>query len=127
MAEKFPVELRSVRFRQRLSLWESWHRAAMTERARTLTAARLFPQETSAATAVFLCDPTRENAMPGGPQTARHCSIINNFSAEYAQSSAARIQNRPALLFHLSGQKRCRYIHRLELGGVRHGGAVFGQ
>ena len=57
-----------------------------------LTAARLFPQETSAADAVFLHDPTRENAMPGGPQTARHCSIINNFSAEYAQSSAARIQ-----------------------------------
>ena len=36
-------------------------------------------------------DPTRENAMPGGPQTARHCSIINNSSAEYAQSSAERI------------------------------------
>ena len=32
-----------------------------------------------------------ENAMPGGPQTARHCSIINNSSAEYAQSSAERI------------------------------------
>ena len=36
--------------------------------------------------------PTRENAMPGGPQTARHCSIISNSSAEYAQSSAERIQ-----------------------------------
>ena len=36
-------------------------------------------------------NPTRENAMPGGPQTARHCSIISNFSAEYAQSSAERI------------------------------------
>ena len=36
-------------------------------------------------------NPTRENAMPGGPQTARHCSIINNSSAEYAQSSAERI------------------------------------
>ena len=56
-----------------------------------LSAARLFPQETSAADAVFLHDPTRENAMPGGPQTARHCSIISNFSAEYAQSSAERI------------------------------------
>ena len=25
--------------------------------------------------------------MPGGPQTARHCSIISNFSAEYARSA----------------------------------------
>ena len=58
---------------------------------RVLPAARLFPQEISAADAVFLHDPTRENAMPGGPQTARHCSIINNSSAEYAQSSAERI------------------------------------
>ena len=41
--------------------------------------------ESGAATAVFLHDPTRENAMPGGPQTARHCSIINNSSAEYAR------------------------------------------
>ena len=62
-----------------------------SEPERVLPAARLFPQETSAADAVFLHDPTRENAMPGGPQTARHCSIINNSSAEYAQSSAERI------------------------------------
>ena len=31
---QFPVELRSVRFRQRLPPRESWHRAAMTERVR---------------------------------------------------------------------------------------------
>ena len=62
-----------------------------SEPERVLPAARLFPQEISAADAVFLHDPTRENAMPGGPQTARHCSIINNSSAEYAQSSAERI------------------------------------
>ncbi len=37
MAEKFSVKTQSIRFRQRLSLWESWHRVAMTERARTLT------------------------------------------------------------------------------------------
>ena len=61
------------------------------EPERVLPAARLFPQEISAADAVFLHDPTRENAMPGGPQTARHCSIINSSSAEYAQSSAERI------------------------------------
>ena len=62
-----------------------------SEPERVLPAARLFPQEISAADAVFLHDPTRENAMPGGPQTARHCSIINNSSTEYAQSSAERI------------------------------------
>ena len=33
MAEKFSVKTQSIRFRQRLSLWESWHRAAMNERA----------------------------------------------------------------------------------------------
>ena len=31
---------------QGLSLWERWHRVAMTERARTLTAARLLPVTT---------------------------------------------------------------------------------
>ena len=36
--------------------------------------------------------------MPGGPQTARHCSIINDFSTEYAQSEAARIPDRQRLL-----------------------------
>jgi len=55
-----------------------------------------FPQrrafaESGAANAVFLYDPTRENAMPERPQTLRHCSIKNNFSAEYAQSEAERI------------------------------------
>ena len=46
-----------------------------TERARPLPAARMFPQETSAANAAFLHDPTRENAMPDSPQAVRHCSI----------------------------------------------------
>ena len=36
MAGKFPVQVQSNRFRQRLSLWERWHRAAMTERASPL-------------------------------------------------------------------------------------------
>ena len=45
----------------------------------------------TAADAASRYDLSRENAMPGGPQTARHCSIINNSSAEYAQSSAERI------------------------------------
>ena len=105
---------------QGLSLWESRHRAAMIERARTLTAARLFPQETSAATAVFLCDPTRENAMPGGPQTARHCSIISNFSAEYAQSTttttAASGGNREELLGQRPARRKCRPRHDADAG-----------
>ena len=44
------------------------------DRVRTLPAARMFPQETSAANAAFLHDSTRENAMPDSPQAARHCS-----------------------------------------------------
>ena len=49
-------------------------RSEQTKRARTLPAARMFPQETSAANAAFLHDSTRENAMPDSPQAARHCS-----------------------------------------------------
>ena len=50
----------------------------------------------TAAHAASRYDLSRENAMPGGPQTARHCSIINNSSAEYAQSTAEGILNRQA-------------------------------
>ena len=39
--------------------------------------------ESGAAAAVFLYAPSRENAMPERPQTLRHCSIKNNFSAEH--------------------------------------------
>ena len=50
------------------------------ERSETegVSAARLFPQETSAAAAVSRYVPSRENAMPERPQTLRHCSIKNN-------------------------------------------------
>ena len=58
-------------------------------------AARLFPQETSAAPAVSLYDPSREKVILENPQIFQNCEIINNLSAEYAQSNAARIQNRP--------------------------------
>ena len=37
MTAKFLFKVQSAWFRQRLSLWESWHRAAMTERASPLT------------------------------------------------------------------------------------------
>ena len=72
--------------------------SAPAERPCTLKAGRkLIPQrrafaESGAAPAVSLHDPTRENAMPERPQTLRHCSIKNNFSAIYAQSEAERIK-----------------------------------
>ena len=37
--------------------------------------ARLFPQETSAAAAVFLYDPTREKAILENPQIFQNCEI----------------------------------------------------
>ena len=90
------------------------------EPERVLPAARLFPQETSAADAVSLHDPTRENAMPGGPQTARHCSIISIFSAEYAQSTttttAASGGNREELLGQRPARRKCRPRHDADAG-----------
>ena len=52
----------------------------------------------TAADAASRYDSPRENAMPGGPQTARHCSIINNSSADDTQSKAARILDRHAVV-----------------------------
>ena len=73
-----------------------------------------------AADAVFLHDPTRENAMPGGPQTARHCSIISNSSAEYAQSTttttAASGGNREELLGQRPARRKCRPRHDADAG-----------
>ncbi len=40
--------------------------------------------------------PPREKAILENPQIFQNCEIINNFSAEYAQSSAERIPNFPA-------------------------------
>ena len=51
--------------------------------------------ESSAANVVCRHDPTRENAMPSGPQTARHCSIINNSSADATATTAACGQRLP--------------------------------
>ena len=39
--------------------------------------------ESGAADAVPRYDPSRENAMPERPQTLRHCSIKNLFSAKH--------------------------------------------
>ena len=46
-------------------------------------------REPASAHAVCRYDLSRENAMPGGPQTARHCSIINNSSADATATTAA--------------------------------------
>ena len=60
MAEKFPVKPQSLRFRQRLSLWESWQsRQALTERASPL---KLF------AETVSLYGPPREKVAQKRPQ-----------------------------------------------------------
>ena len=56
----------------------------------------MFPQETSAAAAVYLYDPSRENGFQKRPQAFLKPEIINNSSAEYAQSNAEGIPNRPA-------------------------------
>ena len=37
METKFHAQVQSLWFRQSLSLWERWHRAAMTERASLLS------------------------------------------------------------------------------------------
>ena len=66
-------------------------RSERTEKARPFPAARMFPQETSAANAAFLHDSTRENAMPDSPQAVRHCSYKNKNSAVYGQSKAEAI------------------------------------
>ena len=39
-----------------------------------------------------------QKTTPDSPQTARHCSIINNSSADDTQSKAARILNRHAVV-----------------------------
>ena len=73
----------------------------------SVLAARMFPQETSAAAAACRCDPTRENGIAERPQTLRYSEIKNILSAIYAQSNAERISNRPACggIYH---KIRCR-------------------
>ena len=55
--------------------------------------------------AIFRCGPSRENAIPGRPQSARNRSNKNNISAEYGYSEAEAISNRFVrfALFHLHG------------------------
>ena len=67
-----------------------------------LRQAEAFPQrrafaESGAAPAVPGCDPSRENGIAERPQTLRYSEIKNNLSADYGQSKAEAISNRPAL------------------------------
>ena len=57
----------------------------------------MFPQETSAAASAFGYDSSREKAILENPQIFQNCEIINILSAEYAQSNAEGISNRPAV------------------------------
>ena len=68
MAVQFPAELQSVRFRQSLSLWERWHGASRDGEGEVAPRSAAIPQEAGAANAVFLYDPTRENANRENPQ-----------------------------------------------------------
>ena len=47
------------------------------------------------ADAVHRYDPSREKAILENPQIFQNCKIINNISADDAQSKAERISNRP--------------------------------
>ena len=58
----------------------------------------MFPQETSAAASAFGYDSSREKAILENPQIFQNCEIINILSAEYAQSNAEGIPNRPTLV-----------------------------
>ena len=61
----------------------------------------VFPQrraftESGAVNAAHRYDPSREKAILENPQIFQNCEIINNISADDAQSEAERILNRPA-------------------------------
>ena len=53
--------------------------------------------ESGAANAVSRYDPSREKAILENPQIFQNCEIINNLSADDAQSKAERILNRSAI------------------------------
>ena len=88
--------------------------------AKSLPAARLFPQETSAANAVCLYAPPVKKGIPERPQTLRYPEIKNHFSAEYAQSAttttAASGGNREELLGQRPARRECRPRHEADAG-----------
>ena len=88
------------------------------------TAARL---ASTGRAAVFLrVKPSRKNAFVA-LRRARQTHFLKNLSADYGQSTAEAIPDRPALFLHLLCQKGRCHRHRLALGVLRAGGAVLGQ
>ena len=81
---------------------------------------RMFPQETSAVAAVFLCDPTCEKATPENPQIFRSCKFKNNISAQYAQSTAEGIQNHKEAV-SMNYEQAMEYIHAVQWAGHKPG------
>ena len=96
IAVQFPAKVQSLRARQRLPLRGSWqNRQVLTEgvqSAKTFPPRHRFRRKQARQLPFAFTTPSRENAMPERPQTLRHCSIKNNFSAIYAQSNAERIK-----------------------------------
>ena len=71
--------------------------ACYTEISSVLRPQRRAFAESGAANAVFLYDPTCGNGVLKSPQAFQNPKIINNLSAEYAQSNAEGIPNRLVL------------------------------
>ena len=72
--------------------------AAKRQDERGTPAARMFPQETSAANAVHLCSPSREKAILENPQIFQNCELKIIFPLNMAKAHAAAIPNRPSPL-----------------------------
>ena len=121
---KFPTQAQSLRARQRLPLRGSWQsRQVLTEGVRqikTFPPRRRFRRKQARQLPFAFTTHSRENAMPERPQTLRHCSIKNNFSAEYAQSAttttAASGGNREELLGQRPARRKCRPRHEADAG-----------
>ena len=121
---QFPVQAQSLRARQRLPPRGSCqNRQVLTEgvqQTKPFPPRRRFRRKQARQLPFAVTTPSRENAMPERPQTLRHCSIKNNFSAEYAQSAttttAASGGNREELLGQRPARRKCRPRHDADAG-----------
>ena len=88
------------------------------------TAARL---ASTGRAAVFLrVKPSRKMRLSRSAERDKR-KILKNLSADYGQSTAEAIPDRPTLFLHLLCQKGRCHCYRLALGVLRAGGAVLGQ
>ena len=84
---------------------------------------RIFPtyfftrRSATADQAVFLHDPTCESGVQKRPQAFLNPEIKNNSSAEYAQSSAARISNRYSTINSVPAVMRAQPMRLLAVKG----------